>query len=47
MVKKAGVGTIVVVKAEQDASKHKGKKSVPQDFVMSAVMKQDKKELGL
>ena len=40
-------GTIVVVKQEQDASKHKGKKTVTQDKVMSAVMKQEERELGL
>ena len=47
VVKRAGAGTIVVVKEEKDASKHKGKKAVLQDKVMSAVMKQEKKELGL
>ena len=45
--KKAGAGTVVIVNEEKDAAKHKGKKTVLQEKVMSAVMKQDKKELGL
>ena len=37
----------VVVKEEKDASKHKGKKAVLQDKVMTAVMQQHTASLGL